>query len=97
MTLRNYDGIVSIHLDNDLDNFNVCVCVFFFFLTGGGGERVHNFPKRVKNPMLALHSLPFWTRLSSSAEAGKDRARFMRLCRGPEEKQAESPKRKVPC
>lgn len=53
MTLRNYDGIVSIHLDNDLDNFNVYVCVFFF-LTGGGGERVHNFPKRVKSGFIVL-------------------------------------------
>lgn len=51
MTLRNYDGIVSIHLDNDLDNFNV---FFFFFLTGGGGESVHNFPKRVKSGFIVL-------------------------------------------
>lgn len=46
MTLRNYDGIVTIHLDNDLDNFNVVVVVFFS--PGGGGERAYNFPKRIK-------------------------------------------------
>lgn len=46
MALRNYDGIVSIHLDNDVD-----ILIFF---SGGGGERAHNFPKRIKSSFIVL-------------------------------------------